>query len=75
MKEAYVDEGLMRDSGEFSGTANVACKERSLPLPKPRALASKRFAFACAMGGVAPTLLGHADTDYLLREMRRCAGA
>ena len=76
LTEAYVDEGVMLDSGEFSGTANIAGKEKIAAHAEAHGWGKNSDSLSPArLGCVASTLLGHADSDYLLRQVRRRAGA
>ena len=59
MTEAYVDEGVMVDSGSFSGLANIdrQGKDRRLCRGK-RDGARKRFAIVCAIGACRASATG-----------------
>ena len=77
LTEAYVDEGMMVDSGSFSGLANTVGKEKSRRLRRGKGLGQESDSLSFArLGRVAPALLGHADTHHLLRSLRHgaCAG-
>ena len=77
LTEAYVDEGVMVDSGKFFrlGEYGGQGKSRSLRRGKGMGQESDSLSFA-RLGRVAPALLGHANTHYLLRSLRHgaCAG-
>ena len=76
LTEAYVDEGVMVDSGEFSGLANSRRQREDRGLCRSPRLGQKSDSFSPArLGRVAPALLGHADSDHLLRQLRHRAGA
>ncbi len=76
LAEAYVDEGVMCDSGEFLRHAKRRRQGKDRRLCRSPWLWQESDPLSPArLGCVAPTLLGHADTDYLLRQMRRRAGA
>ncbi len=53
LKEAYVDEGVMRDSGEFSGTANVAGKEKIAVYAEAKGFGKKAIRFRLRDWGVS----------------------
>ena len=76
MTEAYVDEGILVNSGPFDGMKNTAAMEaiaahlesigqgqEDHPVPPAR------------LGHLPPALLGRADPDGLLREVRHRSGA
>jgi len=51
--EAYVDEGVMRDSGEFSGTLNVAGKEKIAAFAEAHGIGKKAIRFRLRDWGVS----------------------
>ena len=53
LKEAYIDEGIMRDSGEFSGTANVAGKEKIAAFAEAKGFGKKAIRFRLRDWGVS----------------------
>ena len=53
LSEAYVDEGVMRDSGEFSGTANVAGKEKIAVFAEANGFGKKAIRFRLRDWGVS----------------------
>ncbi|MSP40784.1 MAG: leucine--tRNA ligase [Deltaproteobacteria bacterium] len=53
MSEAFVDEGVMADSGEFSGTANVAGKEKIASFAEANGFGKKAIRFRLRDWGVS----------------------
>ena len=53
LAEAYVDEGVMYDSGEFSGTSNVAGKEKIAAFAEARGFGKKAIRFRLRDWGVS----------------------
>ena len=53
LREAYVDEGVMRDSGEFTGTPNVAGKEKIAGFAEAKGLGKKAIRFRLRDWGVS----------------------
>ena len=53
MAKAYVDDGLMRDSGEFSGTANVAGKEKIAAFAEAKGFGKRAIRFRLRDWGVS----------------------
>ena len=53
LSEAYVDEGVMADSGEFSGTANIAGKEKIAAFAEAKGWGKKAIRFRLRDWGVS----------------------
>jgi leucyl-tRNA synthetase len=53
LSEAYVDEGVMRDSGEFSGTPNLAGKEKIAAFAEAKGFGKKAIRFRLRDWGVS----------------------
>jgi leucyl-tRNA synthetase len=53
MAEAYVDDGVMADSGSFSGTANVAGKEKIATFAEAKGFGKKAIRFRLRDWGVS----------------------
>ena len=74
--EPFIDDGRLIASGDFTGMSTRARATRDCRAPcRDSGSAEDRELSLPRLAGFAPAVLGHADSDRVLRAMRRSAGS
>jgi leucyl-tRNA synthetase len=74
LTEAYIDEGVMVDSGPFSGLNNVEGQEKIAAYLEEEVGVRRHSLSFTRLGCLPTTLLGHSYSDHILRPVRCCSG-